>query len=48
MEEHHCTINIRYDLPKEVWNKLEQVYSQMPGWLSFGTEDKGHWYTLLV
>ncbi|MFD2564151.1 hypothetical protein [Aquimarina rubra] len=41
MEEHHCTINIRYDLPKDIWDKVAQVYAQMPGWLGFGKEGLG-------
>ncbi|WP_299190304.1 hypothetical protein [uncultured Aquimarina sp.] len=45
-----CNLNIRYDLPKEIWDTIEQVYTQMPGWLGFGTKDKGyeglpHWFS---
>ncbi|WP_299437966.1 hypothetical protein [uncultured Aquimarina sp.] len=34
-------MNIRYDLPKEVWEKIEIVYAQMPGWLGFGKDGEG-------
>jgi len=41
-----CNLNIRYDLPKEVLNKLEQVYSKMPGWLKDkGYEGLPYWYS---
>ncbi|WP_339240555.1 hypothetical protein MKX40_07620 [Paenibacillus sp. FSL R5-0517] len=44
---HHCNLNIRYDLPDEVWAKIAKVYERMPGWMGynsgipywFGTEE---------
>ncbi|MBW1298417.1 hypothetical protein [Aquimarina litoralis] len=41
MEIQECNLNIRYDLPKEVFDKLEHVFSKMPGWLGYGTKSKG-------
>ncbi len=50
METHYCNMNIRYDLPKEIWEKVELVYAQMPGWLGFGKKGMGYeglpyWYS---
>ncbi len=33
-------LNIRYDLPEEIWDKVTQVYESMNGWLGFN-DDKG-------
>lgn len=41
MKLQECNLNIRYDLPEEIFTKLEEVYSKMPGWLGFGNESKG-------
>lgn len=40
MEYHNVNLNIHYTAPQEIWNKLEVVYSMMPGW----DEDKHQWY----
>ncbi|GAA4273636.1 hypothetical protein U6A24_18295 [Aquimarina gracilis] len=42
MEFHECNLNIRYDLPKEIWAKVELVYSQMHGWLGYGKKGIGY------
>lgn len=34
-------LNIRYDLPEEIWNKVPDVYKKMDGWLGFGSGDNG-------
>ncbi len=41
LESHDCNLNIRYDLPKEIWDKIPLVYEKMDGWLGFGEEEKG-------
>ncbi len=41
MELHECNLNIRYDLPKEIWDKIPLVYEKMNGWIGFGQEGKG-------
>lgn len=41
MEHHECNLNISYDLPKEVWDKVPLVYEKMNGWIGFGKEGKG-------
>lgn len=41
MTYQECNLNIRYDLPKEVWDQLETVYNQMTGWIGFGKNGKG-------
>lgn len=30
--EHDINLNIHYSAPKEIWNKIEGVYSSMPYW----------------
>jgi hypothetical protein len=41
MELHECNLNIRYDLPKEIWDKTPLVYEKMNGWIGFGKDGKG-------
>lgn len=41
MEIHECNLNIRYDLPQGTWNKVSEVYEQMPGWLGYGDGENG-------
>ena len=41
MKFHECNLNIRYDLPEEIWNKVPDVYAQMAGWLGFGKDGLG-------
>lgn len=36
-----CNLNIRYDLPKEIGDKMPAVYAQMSGWLGFGGTNGG-------
>lgn len=40
MEEDYqeATLNIWYYLPKEIWAKVPQIYSKMPGWLDYAPE----------
>lgn len=44
-------LNIRYDAPQEVWNKVPQIYEKLEGWLGYNSnlpywfgfdEDKKH------
>lgn len=35
------TLNIRYDAPEEVWDKVAKIYKQLNGWLGFGAGDRG-------
>lgn len=41
MKFHECNLNIKYSLPQEVLDKLELVYSQMPGWIGLGKDGNG-------
>ncbi|UZR99405.1 hypothetical protein [Chondrinema litorale] len=41
MEYHQCNLNIRYDLPKEIWDKVPLVYEKMTGWIGFGGNGNG-------
>ncbi|WP_433922952.1 hypothetical protein [Paenibacillus taichungensis] len=35
INSHNCNLNIRYDLPDEVWDKVSKVYERMPGWIGY-------------
>ncbi len=35
METHNMNLNIHYSAPKEVWDKLEALYTEMPHWNGF-------------
>ncbi|MFB8372847.1 hypothetical protein [Paenibacillus taichungensis] len=35
INSHNCNLNIRYDLPDEVWDKVSKVYEHMPGWIGY-------------
>lgn len=35
INSHNCNLNIRYDLPDEVWDKVSKVYENMPGWIGY-------------
>ena len=41
MELHECNLNIRYDFPKEIWDKIPLVYEKMNGWIGFGKDGNG-------
>ena len=41
MENHVCNLNIRYDLPDKIWDKVPLIYEKMDGWLGFGKNGKG-------
>lgn len=36
MNAQHMNLNIRYDAPEEVWNKIPAIYEQLDGWMGFG------------
>lgn len=38
INSHNCNLNIRYDLPDEVWDKVSKVYERMPGWIGYKVE----------
>lgn len=48
METYNINLNIHYSSPKEVWDKLENLYKEMPNWDGltdgcprwYGTDDK--------
>lgn len=48
METYNISLNIHYSSPKEVWDKLAVLYTEMPNWNGFiggcprwyGTDDK--------
>ena len=44
LPSHDITLNIRYDAPKEVWDKIPVTYSKMPGWMGFGDDQLPYWF----
>ena len=40
---HHCNLNIRYDLPDELWAKVAKLYERMPGWMGYKSGIP-HWF----
>lgn len=40
-DRYECNMNIRYDLPDEIWSQIPKVYEQMEGWLGFGKDGNG-------
>lgn len=43
MEIHNHNLNIHYSMPKELWEKLGQLYSDMPHWKGF-IDGAPRWY----
>ena len=35
MEIHNHNLNIHYSSPRDTWDKLAKIYSEMPGWSGF-------------
>ena len=40
IESYNINLNIHYTTPQEMWDKLEMLYSSMPGW----NAHKHQWY----
>jgi len=36
MKHQEMNLNIRYDAPNSIWDKVPSVYEQLEGWLGFG------------
>jgi hypothetical protein len=45
MTDHYMNLNIRYDAPREIWNKVSLIYEQLPGWLGFH-EHIPYWFSI--
>ena len=41
MTRQECNLNIRYDLPDELLDKLPLIYEYMTGWLGLGDKENG-------
>lgn len=39
----NVNLNIHYSVPQEIWDKMERIYSEMPGWKGF-TNGCPQWY----
>lgn len=39
MLHQEMNLNIRYDAPMEIWDKMPNIYAQLNGWLGFGKGD---------
>lgn len=35
MDVYNINLNIHYSAPQQIWDKLEQLYKEMPGWNGF-------------
>lgn len=35
MTEHEMVLNVRYDAPDEIWDKVPSIYQQLDGWLGW-------------
>lgn len=35
MDKHNHNLNIHYSLPNEIWDKVAELYTQMPYWDTF-------------
>lgn len=42
MNYHNHNLNIHYSAPKRIWDKLEELYKEMPGWDS--SSEWTQWY----
>jgi len=40
------TLNIRYDMPTDMWDKLSQVYESLPGWRGYILDGCPVWASL--
>ena len=45
MEQQECNLNIRSDLPKEVWEKVPLVYEKMQGWIGYDEDGIPYWFS---
>ena len=36
MKSQEMNLNIRYDAPREIWDKILSIYCQLNGWLGYG------------
>jgi hypothetical protein len=52
MKAQEMVLNIRYDLPEEIWEKvIPEIYEKTEGWLGFATDNLGfsinlpHWFS---
>ncbi len=36
--EHNINLNIHYTAPKEIWDKIGEVYQSMPYWSGYDDE----------
>ena len=44
MKTQEMNLNIRYDAPKEIWDKVPAIYKNMDGWLGYGDgKNKGEY-----
>jgi hypothetical protein len=44
MKYQTMNLNIRYDAPKEIWDKVYQIYPQLEGWQGF-KEQIPYWFS---
>ena len=44
LSNYAVTLNIRYDAPAEIWQKIPLIYNKMPRWLGFGDDQMPYWF----
>jgi hypothetical protein len=45
MKHQSMNLNIRYDAPKEVWEKIPMIYAQTDGWLGDENNPIPNWFS---
>lgn len=44
MDSFNLNLNIHYTAPREVWERLERLYAEMPHWRGY-SHGAAHWYS---
>jgi hypothetical protein len=44
MNSQLMNLNIRYDAPQEIWDKMPNIYSQLEGWMG-DTQGLSYWFS---
>lgn len=45
MKSQYMNLNIRYDAPKEIWDKVILVYEKAEGWLGYDENGIPFWFS---
>ncbi|WP_252230441.1 hypothetical protein [Clostridium sp. ZBS15] len=47
MKIHNHNLNIHYSLSQDIWDKVDQLYSEMPFWSGF-IDGNPQWYSSII